>query len=785
MLIAQKRFFFLIILILFIYSINLAQTRAISGYIQDGKTGERLIGANIFENNLLIGTSTNNYGFFSITIPDSKSSLSLSVSYIGYKKVNLDLEYKPNLILEIELIPKTYKTEEIEVVGEAIDDIVTSTQMSNVNIPIKQIELLPALLGEVDILKVLQLLPGVQSGSEGSSGLYVRGGSPEQNLILLDGTTVYNANHLFGFFSIFNSDAIKNVNLIKGGFPARFGGRLSSVLELNMKEGNNKEFQGQASIGLISSKLTMEGPLVIDKTSFILSGRRTYVDLLMQPFLPEDEKGGYYFYDLNAKVNHIFSKKDRIYLSVYSGDDIFYATNNSNYDGYKSSDNFELGWGNVTAMFRWNHIFSNKLFANATANYSKFEFLTDIENSSQEPNEPERTNSAKYSSGIKDISTSIDFDYIPNSFNNIKFGANFTYHTFNPGVFQITYTNENDENRKFSQNYYASELRGYIEDELEITNNIKANVGLNTSLFFVKDKSYYSLEPRLSLRSLIGGYSVKLSYAQMNQYIHLLSNSGVGLPTDLWLPTTKNVIPEKSQQIALGLAKLFYNNSYEVSLEGYYKTMDNLIEYEEGASFMGIDTDWQEKITAGKGESYGAELFIQKKAGNTTGWIGYTLSWTNRKFNELNNGKTFPFKYDRRHDFSLVLSHKISDWFDASINWVYGTGNSISLPLEKFSGKGLYSDDYYYDYGSGFEELRHYESRNGYRMPSYHRLDVGCRFLWGEDNSSVLSISIYNVYSRKNPFFYFFDYDWQSDRDVLKQISLFPIIPSISYSFKF
>jgi len=463
--------------------------------------------------------------------------------------------------------------------------------MSNINIPIRQIELVPSLLGETDILKVLQLLPGVQSGNEGTSGLYIRGGSPEQNLILLDGTTVYNASHLFGFFSIFNSDAIKNVNLIKGGFPARFGGRLSSVLELNMKEGNNKEFQGRASIGLISSKITLEAPIIEDKTSFIISGRRTYIDVLMQPFLEENNKGGYYFYDLNVKVNHIFSNNDRIYLSLYTGDDIFYAENKSEYNNFSSSDQFELGWGNITSMFRWNHIFSNKLFGNIIFNYSKFKFSTYVKSESKEGGQLPDSYSSKYSSGIDDIVASIDFDYIPNSNNLIKFGTNVTYHKFNPGVYQFDLSSNLDADLVSSPNHYALELRSYIEDEVEITDYLKANIGINTSLFSIDKKNYYSFEPRVSARFFVGNWTVKSSYAQMNQYIHLLSNSGIGLPTDLWVPTTKTVKPERSRQIAIGIAKLFNKNEYELSIEAYYKTMTNLIEYKEGADFMGLNAD--------------------------------------------------------------------------------------------------------------------------------------------------------------------------------------------------
>lgn len=659
----------------------ISQTINLSGFVEDAKTGERLIYANIFEQKLQIGTTTNNYGYFNLVLPNSQKTFNISISYIGYETKNLSFNTLQDTLILIELSSKSYITDEVTVEAEAVDINLKNTQMSTINIPIKQIQIIPAFLGEIDVLKVLQLLPGIQSGNEGSSGLYVRGGTPDQNLILLDGTTVYNASHLFGFFSVFNADAVKNVNIIKGGFPARFGGRLSSILEINMKEGNKKEFEGSASIGLISSKLTLEGPIISDKTSFIISGRRTYIDALSRPFMDDSDYGGYFFYDFNLKLNHIFSLKDRLFFSLYLGDDKFYAA--SEYDDfyYNSSDKFDLGWGNITSVIRWNHIFSNNLFSNISANYSQFEFLTNVENSSKYAGVNEEFYKAEYVSGIKDFSAAIDFDYTPNQKNYIKFGGKLVYHKFNPGIFQYKASDGINKTITSSTKYQSFELRSYFENDIDFTQNLKANLGFNSSLFIVDNKSYNSIEPRISLRYLINDWSVKASYTFMNQYIHLLSNSGIGLPTDLWVPTTDFVKPEKSEQAAIGLSTLMFNNEYKLNIESYYKTMKNLLEYKEGAEFFNLTSDWQDKITFGNGTSYGVEFLVKKTSGNTTGWIGYTLSWTNREFKELNYGNEFPFKYDRRHDLSLVLTHKFSEYYDASLTWVYGTGNAITLPI--------------------------------------------------------------------------------------------------------
>ncbi|MEN8192702.1 MAG: TonB-dependent receptor plug domain-containing protein [Bacteroidota bacterium] len=778
------------VLVLLFFTVQLlSQQITINGYIQNIQTGERLQYANIFEPNMRLGTTSNNYGFYSLTLPQTQDSISIIISYVGYGTEKRKILLTEDKWLTINLTPTTLISEEVKVVATGYDAIEEKSQMSQIDIPIKQIETLPTFFGETDVLKTIQLLPGVQSGSEGNSGLYVRGGSPEQNLILLDGTPVYNANHLFGFFSVFNSDAIKNINLTKGGFPARYGGRLSSVLEINLKEGNNQEYKGQATIGLISSKFTLEGPIIKGKTSFVVSARRTYFDVLARPFMPDNSTGGYYFYDINAKVNHTFSKDDKIFLSVYTGDDQFYADDESSYSNYSSTNSFSLGWGNITSTFRWNHLFSPKLFSNVNLTYSNFNFYVDIENSSQTDNVYSESYKIGYSSGIRDFSGSIDFDYLPNPNHYIKFGGKVISHKFNPGVFQYNLSGSDitSIDTTISPNILHNSIEAnlYIEDDYKLTDNLKANIGIHSSLFSVKDKFFYSIEPRISMRYLIEGWALKTSYAFMTQYIHLLSNSGIGLPTDLWVPTTKKIKPQKGHQAALGVARTinFYDDFYELSFEGYYKTMDGLIEYQEGADFIGADTDWQDKVEIGSGRSYGVELFVQKKSGATTGWLGYTLSWTDRHFDNLNNGNRFPFKYDRRHDISIAVSHAISESFDVSLVWVYGTGNAITMGSAKY--RGFNSNWSFTGYSNLYDGFIYYEKRNGFRMEEYHRLDLSASFKWGDENQHKLTLGVYNMYSRKNPFFYYFDYDYESNKEVMKKVSLFPILPAISYSYKF
>lgn len=799
-----------IVFLLMSLSASAQKTYTISGYVQDLASGEKMIGANVFDPKSDKGTSTNTYGFYSLTLP--KDSVYLAVSYIGYQTKYFKFFLDKDVTMNFEL-SEGQELETLEIVGEETKRIEETTQMGQMTIPVQQIKSLPALLGETDVLKALQLLPGVQSGGEGTSGLYVRGGSPDQNLILLDGVPVYNASHLFGFFSVFNADAIKNVTLTKGGFPARYGGRLSSVLEINMKEGNMKEFHGEGSIGTIFSKLTLEGPIIKDRTSFIVSARRTYIDILASPIVQSGfrESGidgdlDLYFYDLNLKINHKLTDKDRLYLSFYLGDDIFGIETTDEGSDYSDKLSAGIDWGNITGAARWNRAWNSKLFSNTALTYSNYSlnnrvgFETIYDTGSQID-----TTAAgfKYQSGIKDYAFKTDFEYVPNPDHYVRFGAGIIHHTFSPGaaefnlqqdVFDFDTIVGNDQVKTY-------ELSLYVEDDWDITPNLKANIGLHASAFSVDGKTYSSLQPRAGVRYLLPkDFALKGSFAMMTQYLHLLSNEGVGLPTDLWVPTTKNIIPEQSWQASLGIAKTF-SKGIEFSIEGYYKDMKNLVSYKEGASFLdgvfgGSGSNWEDQITQGIGRSYGLELFLQKKTGRTTGWIGYTLSYTDRQFDEINGGKRYPFKYDRRHDISIVLSHEFSEKWSASAVWVYGTGNSITLPVSKhqpyvYTGGEPYNLEPFQQYWDVTERA---SDKNAYRMGDYHRLDISVeykksrmilkdRVKW----ESTWAFGAYNAYSRANPFFVNRDrvFNGGAPKEVFRQYSLFPIIPFVSYRFKF
>jgi len=698
-------------------------------------------------------------------------------------------------LVEIALT-QSLSLEEVVITADQAERIEERSQMSVVNIPITQIKKIPAFLGETDVLKALQLLPGVQSGGEGQSGLYVRGGSPDQNLILLDGVPVYNASHLFGFFSVFNADAIKDVNLIKGGFPARYGGRLSSVLEINMKEGNMQKLHGSVSLGLIASKFMLEGPIVKDKTSFIVSARRTYIDVLTQPAiksaLREDGKtggSGFYFYDLNAKINHKFSDKDRLYLSFYGGTDKFYNEEEDIEGQFRDRLRNDFNWGNITTALRWNHVWSPKLFSNTTMTYSRYKL-----NFGVEAGETDTSNGFRdqiklgYGSGINDLAAKIDFDFVPNPNHFIRFGASIINHNFNPGVFDLEQIDDESEyffNSSIAQDRITSqEIALYVEDDLEVTDKLKLNVGLHGSSFLVQGESYLSLQPRLGARYLLpNSYSVKASFATMRQYIQLLAFEGVGLPTDLWLPTTKRVKPQDSWQAALGVAKTF-GKDYELSFETYYKSMTNLLSYAEGEGLFDV-SDWEDRVIQGDGRSYGFELFVQKKTGRLSGWVGYTLAWSKRQFDELNFGKEFAFRYDRRHDLSLVANYEITPKINVSGTWIYGTGNAITLANSQY--RGVYGDA-----NNPRERYtgEYFTERNNYRMRSYHRLDVGINFVKKKPSyTRTWSFGAYNTYANKNPFFVFTDQEFDpvsnESRLVLKQVSLFPIIPYLSYKIEF
>ncbi len=758
----------------------------ISGYVQDESSGENLIGVSIYDKENYKGTASNQYGFYSLTLEEG--SYEIIYSFIGYKSISKTLKLNKNIRLNISLINDAILTDEVIVTGERLDKNVTSSNMSQSKIEVNNIKQLPVILGEVDIMKAAQLLPGIQSGGEGNSGLYVRGGGPDQNLILLDEAVVYNAAHLFGFFSVFNADAIKDINIIKGGMPAEYGGRLSSVLDITMKDGNNKKYEADGGIGLLSSRLTIQGPVQKNKSSFIVSGRRTYIDVLSKPFMPKDNAfngSGYYFYDLTTKINYRISDKDRLYLSGYFGRDVFSFANSDNDIG------IEIPWGNATTSIRWNHLFNDKLFMNTSLIFSDYRFEFNINQQDFE---------LKIFSGINDWNTKVDFLYQPNQRHTVKFGLNYTYHEFTPGNAsgksgEVVF--EADE--IFKQ--YSNEGALYLSDDFEVTDALKIHAGLRYSSFqhsgyisfrdyvknefSVSDDNYRHIEPRLSFRyRLSTTSSIKGAYTQNYQYIHLASTSSVSLPTDLWVPSSSGIEPKFSDQYAIGYFKNLNDNMYETSIEAYYKEMTNLLEYKEGVlPEDNTNSSSDDAFAFGDGDSYGIEVLLKKNKGKTTGWIGYTLSKTTKYFDQVNEGIAFPAKYDRRHDLSITATHKLSNKWTLSSIFVYATGNAITLPTERYMISGnIYTE---------------YTSRNGFRMDPYHRLDIGATYTPKKKKNyqSSWNFSIYNVYSRKNPYFIYFALEPNDgeegsfeDGNVTPkayQVSIFPILPSITWNFNF
>ena len=784
------------------------QKYTISGYVTDAESSEQLISANLFSIKTLQGTNSNTYGFYSLTLP--KGKVQIKVSYVGYEEQTFEVELNKDLKIDFKLKPSV-ALQEVEVTATKAERIEQRSQMSRIDIPIEQIKKVPALLGEVDVLKVLQLLPGVQGGTEGQSGLYVRGGGPDQNLITLDGVPVYNVSHLLGFFSVFNADALKNVTLYKGGFPARYGGRLSSVIDIQMKEGNMQKFHGEGSVGLISSRLTLEGPIWKNHTSFLVSARRTYVDVLMKPLIAYQNAQNnastnsnrniainLFFYDLNAKINHKINDKNRVYLSAYTGKDLLNTTISEVKNTTTNKVITGTNWGNLTAAARWNSEINNKLFTNTTLTYSRYGFNVGLEQTQKRDTAAATSNLVSYKSGIRDFAAKFDVDYVPNPHHYIKTGINATAHTYNPGATQFQFDpgiGAGIDTVLGSAAIKATELAAYVEDDIHY-GAFKANIGLHASGFGVNGTFYKSLQPRIGLNYLINNdIAVKASFCTMRQYINLLSNEGLGLPSDLWVPSTDRIKPQDSWQAAIGVAKTVHDE-FEVTIEGYYKKMRNVLSYSSGQNYIGINRDWQDKVIQGDGEAYGAEFLLQKKKGRLNGWIGYTLSWNFRTFADLNSGNPFPYRYDRRHDLEIVANYTLNDKWSFNATWVYSTGTAFSLENVKYSrllvdprnnrgpngGQGQVTDP-----SQLFvDEISQPSQKNAYRYRPYHRLDIGFeRKKKHKRYESSWVFGAYNAYNRKNPFYLYSSYDDVTKKDVYNQVSLFPIIPNVAWTFKF
>lgn len=770
-----------------------SQNYTISGSLTDSESGEDLIGARVLvKDQPGVGAITNVYGFYSLTLP--KGQYTIVFQSISFASQEFDIVLDKNITKNLELTPESALLNTVEVTGEKADENITSAEMGVDKIKVKDLDAIPVLFGEKDVMKTMQLLPGVKSAGEGGAGFYVRGGGADQNLILLDGAPVYNASHLLGFFSVFNSDALKDVKLYKGGAPAQFGGRLSSVMDISMKEGNSKKLVVNGGIGLISSKITIEAPIVKDKGSFIVSGRRTYVDAflpLMKNKNADLSKSTLYFYDLNLKANYRIGEKDRLFLSGYFGRDKF---------GF--SDQFGFTWGNTTATARWNHIFSEKLFSNTSFIYSNYNYKINFGSGNE---------SFQIGSEIQDFNVKQDFDYYLNTNNTLKFGGNFVHHTFRPGEIEtgsdISFV-LNDLSER-----YSLESALYISNEQKIKKRLTLVYGLRYSNFtqigpgdiytydldgVVTDtttyedwkavQAYNGLSPRFSMSYLLNEKSsIKASYARTYQYLHLLSNSTSSSPTDVWVPSSNNIKPQIADQYSVGYFRNFNDNMLEFSTEIYYKNMQNTIDYKDGAEVT-LNPTVEGQLLFGVGRAYGVELLLKKRKGKFTGWVSYTYSKTEKLFDDINQGNWFPAKQDRTHDVSVVAIYKLNERLTVSGTWVYYTGAAVTFPSGKYEVDG--------------QLVSYFTERNGYRMPDYHRMDIGVtlknknyKLITDIDTGkekripkrfeSSWNFSVYNAYGRENAYSITFRENETTGETEAVQISLFKIIPSISYNFKF
>ncbi|MFN8922465.1 MAG: TonB-dependent receptor [Sphingobacteriia bacterium] len=759
----------------------------LSGYVKDLSNGEALIGASVMLREVQAGAYTNEYGFFSITVPTG--SYTLSVSYLGYSTIVRQLKLDADQKLELEMSTEALSTEAIEVKGERAN--VEEVRMSTNSLDIVQVKNLPALFGEVDIMKTLSLLPGVQSAGDGNAGFFVRGGTIDQNLILLDEATVYNASHLLGFFSVFNSDALKDLDIQKGGINAKYGGRLSSVVDIRMKEGNAKRFKATGGIGLISSRLTLESPIKKEKGSFIVSARRSYADLfLVFNSDPQVRGNQLYFYDLNLKANYKLGEKDRLFASGYVGRDVF-----------NNRGNFGLFWGNVTSTLRWNHLYSDRLFSNLSLIYTNFTFGFNFEQNASQ--------SASYRSRVRDLQLKLDYSYFISTHHSLFFGANIIHHTFTPGIFEPVGGSSIFDKVELEKEF-AVEPAIYLEHEWKPDARWAFRYGLRASSFYKLGPGdvrtyaadgqtpidtnrvgsgrsiadYYNLEPRFSARyKLDENSSIKFSYNRMAQYMHLVSNSNTSLPTDLWIPSGEYVKPQTADQVAVGYFRDLFDGALETSVEVYHKWLYNQLDYRDNADIF-FNEYLETEFLAGDGRSYGAEFFLKKKTGKFTGWVSYTLMWSERKIPGINGNKWYPAVSDRRHNISIVGSYDLNRHWLLSAQWVYLVGQPATFPEGKYE---LLEDIQVPAYGQEGNGTR----RNGGRFPDYHRLDLSAtyRFIPRKPNrkwSHSLNFSVYNAYGRRNAWSIGFleDEDSTSNNTFVEKTYLFAFVPSVTWNFE-
>ena len=770
----------------------------VSGHITDKASGETLIGAGVITDGA--GAATNTYGFYTLTIPQGKG-ISLKYSYVGYDDVTLTLDLLRDTTVNVALKANSELKE--AVVSAQRESGIMATKMSAIEIPMNMIKNTPVLFGEADVLKTIQLMPGVQSGAEGFSGIYVRGGGPDENLLLLDGISLYNAEHMLGLFSIFQPEAVKKVTLYKGSFPARYGGRTSSIIDVRTNDGNLHETHGTVGVGVLCDKFHLEGPIAKGRTAYSISARGMHTFLFDGILRAAKVPANYYFFDMNGKLTHRFSDRDRLFLNAYYGRDIFHFMDEDEYEiaggsneYRKYDDKTHIRWGNLLTSARWNHVFNGRLFSNATVAFTDYRMRMGYTTS-------EKSQDTKYyykykfdyGSGIRDLTAKIDFDYTPAPRHIIKFGGEYVNHAYIPETY-TTVEKENDKGQMVTDTTYTNkkeknrlghEMSVYIEDDFTVGGWLTLNPGVHLAMFLTSGRTYWSPEPRMSAKVDFGkGVSVKAAYSRMAQYVHLLSSAQITLPIDLWVPITKNIRPVTVDQYSLGL---YYNGlpGWEFSVEGYWKDMHNVLEYKDGVSFMASSQSWEDNVVMGDGRAYGVEVFIQKTIGKTTGWLGYTLAKSDRVFSNglINNGERYPYRYDRRHNISLVVNQQLGKKWDLSAVWTFATGGTTTIP-ERESIVMLPDGT--------FTQIDYAPHRNNYRLPPSHRLNIGVnyhkRLRRGE---SIWNFGVYNAYNRLNPNFVYYKADTKGNSESslytrkakLKSVTILPIIPSFSYTYNF
>lgn len=772
----------------------------VSGFVSDKYSMESLAGASVYEFKTRKGTMSNGSGFFSLTMEEGETEL--EVSYVGYRRYKLHFPYlRKDTVIQVQMITNERLQEVVVIGNQAVQEPVLTPQMGSLKLSQHTVKSIPVMFGEADIIKTLQTFPGVSAGIAGLAGMYVRGGNGDENLYLIDGHPLYQVNHIGGLFSAFNSDVVKDIDFYKSAFPARYGGRLSSVVDVHTKDGNMREYHGSAMLGLTSGALSLEGPLVKDKTSFSIAMRRSWLDVLSAPtvaILNATKQEGdskliarYAFTDLNAKVNHNFNARSRAYAGLYFGQDFLKGGSKEEWEGQETKDVSKLRWGNLVAFAGWSYVFGNKLFGDINASYTRYASTLKREYTETAAEESLR-NTSSSGNGINDVSLRAKFDYLPAQAHHIRFGGDYTYHRFHPEYTESRSSDMNVASTKTNSGILGAHEAGlYAEDDWELNRIFRLNAGLRLGVFHIDKKTYASLEPRFAIRSLLSpSFSLKASYARMHQYVHQVGESYIDLPTDTWLPVSKNIKPQMSDQVSLG-AYYNLNNNYSFSVEGYYKWMHNILDYKDGYNFLPSFVGWEQKMAVGKGRVYGAELTVRKETGKVTGWIGYGLMWADRQFPEINGGKRFPAKFDNRHKLNIVANWKVSKKVELTGSWTYMTGNRVTVSFENYQYLGQHSDNnphvslpgIYppgYDYDV-FQGINYYTERNNVRLPAYHRLDLGINIYrpLKKGRMGIWNISVYNVYSYMAPVAIRRGYAR------FETLGLLPIMPSVSYTYKF